>query len=173
MQMGISLNKVEENTIVLLSETSSIRTKIIERRSKFIWLTITIRDLNTLVMDFLVKEGYPAAAARFAEEANIPLKEDDAEMPQRVIIKNAIYRGDIQTAIEEINELSPQVRPNSATIYSYMMISVFHAPLIVFRGFDDSNHLTSVLSLITFLPSSPTVSFCPLQSLTQFLDIGW
>lgn len=67
------------------------------------------RDLNNLVMDFLVKEGYPAAAARFAEEANIELKEDDAEMPQRVIIRNAIHRGDIQTAIEEINELSPQV----------------------------------------------------------------
>lgn len=65
------------------------------------------------MMDFLVKEGYPAAAARFAEEANIELKEDDAEMVQRVVIRNAIYRGDIETAIEDINELSPQVCSHS------------------------------------------------------------
>lgn len=82
-------------------------------------LKVVYRDLNNLVMDFLVKEGYPAAAARFAEEANIELKEDDAEMPQRVIIKNAIHRGDIQTAIEEINELSPQVRTTTPQRFTF------------------------------------------------------
>lgn len=77
-------------------------------------------------MDFLVKEGYPSAAARFAEEANIALKEDDADMPQRVIIRNAIHRGDIQTAIEEVNELSPQVRAKTSHASTfYMMILVF------------------------------------------------
>lgn len=31
-----------------------------------------------------------------------------------------------------------------------MMILVFHAPLIALRSFDDSNHLTSVLSLTNY-----------------------
>jgi len=68
------------------------------------------RDINTLVMDFLIKEGYPAAAAQFAEEANIEVRPDDSCITERVSIKDAIYRGDLQTAIEEINEINPQVR---------------------------------------------------------------
>lgn len=64
-------------------------------------------------MDFLVKEGYPAAAARFAEEANIEITPDDSFISERVSIRDAIYRGNLQTAIEEINEVNPQVRQPS------------------------------------------------------------
>lgn len=70
----------------------------------------TSREINILVMDFLVKGGYPEAAARFAEEANIEPKFDDSYMSERVRIKKAIYHGNLQTAIEEINDVNPQVR---------------------------------------------------------------
>ena len=61
-------------------------------------------------MDYLVTNGYPAAAKRFAVEANIQPKADLESIQQRVEIRSAIHSGDIQTAIEKINELSPQVR---------------------------------------------------------------
>ena len=67
------------------------------------------RDVNSLVMDFLIQEGYPAAAARFAEEANIEVKEDNVLINERVQIRDAIFKGDLQTAIEEINDIDPQV----------------------------------------------------------------
>ena len=67
------------------------------------------RHINSLVMDYLVSEGYPSAAQNFALEANIQPKVDIESIEERVVIRNAIYGGDIQTAIERINELNPQV----------------------------------------------------------------
>lgn len=60
-------------------------------------------------MDYLITNGYPAAAKKFAIEANIQPKVDFESIQERVEIRNAIYSGDIQTAIEKINELNPQV----------------------------------------------------------------
>lgn len=61
-------------------------------------------------MDYLINEGYPAAAKRFAEEANIQPPADAAEtIDERVEIRNAILSGKIQDAIEHINDLDPEV----------------------------------------------------------------
>ena len=61
-------------------------------------------------MDYLINEGYPSAALKFAAEANIRLHADADGIQQRVDIRNAIQAGDIQLAIELINEMNPQVR---------------------------------------------------------------
>ena len=60
-------------------------------------------------MDYLVSEGYPEAAQNFAIEANIQPRTDLESIEERVKIRNLIYCGDIQNAIERINELNPQV----------------------------------------------------------------
>jgi hypothetical protein len=61
-------------------------------------------------MDYLIKEGYPDSAKKFALEANIKQKATDEEnMRARVEIKQAIHSGQIQAAIEKINELNPEV----------------------------------------------------------------
>lgn len=61
-------------------------------------------------MDYLIKEGYPDSARKFALEANLKQNaRDDESMKARVEIKNAIHSGEIQTAIEKINELNPEV----------------------------------------------------------------
>ena len=65
--------------------------------------------INSLVMDYLVSEGYPSAAHNFAQEANVQPRLDAESMQERVEIRNAIYGGDILSAIEKINELNPQV----------------------------------------------------------------
>ena len=60
-------------------------------------------------MEYLISEGYPEAAQRFALEANIEPELDVESIQERVEIREAIAKGDIQTAIEKINELNPQV----------------------------------------------------------------
>jgi hypothetical protein len=60
-------------------------------------------------MDYLIKEGYPDSARKFAMEANIKQKPEDESIRIRVLIRHAIHSGDIQTAIEHINELNPEV----------------------------------------------------------------
>ena len=67
------------------------------------------RDINFVIMDYLINEGYPSAAKKFAMEANLKPAEDFGSIQERVEIRNAIHAGDIQAAIEKINELNPQV----------------------------------------------------------------
>lgn len=60
-------------------------------------------------MDYLITEGYPSAARKFALEANLQPKTSLETVEERVEIRESIHRGDLQTAIEKINELNPQV----------------------------------------------------------------
>jgi len=60
-------------------------------------------------MDYLVSEGYPRAAEKFAKEANIQLPLEEESIQSRVEIRQAIHAGDIDTAITKINDLNPQV----------------------------------------------------------------
>lgn len=80
-------------------------------------------DINYLVMDYLITNGYPAAAKKFAVEANIQPNEDVDSIQERVDIRTAIHLGDIQSAVEKINELNPQVR----TI-SFLIPTTTHLP---------------------------------------------
>ena len=66
-------------------------------------------DLNSVIMDYLVSEGYPEAAERFATEASLAPRTDIDSINQRVEIRNLIHKGDIKAAIEKINDLNPQV----------------------------------------------------------------
>jgi hypothetical protein len=66
-------------------------------------------DINYIIMDYLVSEGYPSAAKRFSIEAGIQPREDIASITERVEIRNAIHQGNIQRAIEKINDLGYQV----------------------------------------------------------------
>lgn len=61
-------------------------------------------------MDYLVSEGYPRAAEKFAKEANIQLPLEEESIQSRVEIRQAIHAGDIDTAVTMINDLNPQVR---------------------------------------------------------------
>ena len=65
-------------------------------------------DINAVIMDYLISEGYPSAAQKFAMEANLIPPENTLIM-ERVEIRNAIHSGDIQKAIEKVNDVNPQV----------------------------------------------------------------
>jgi hypothetical protein len=60
-------------------------------------------------MDYLVSEGYPRAAEKFAKEANMQLPLEEESIQSRVEIRRAIHAGDIDTSITKINDLNPQV----------------------------------------------------------------
>ncbi|KAF2031479.1 hypothetical protein EK21DRAFT_87978 [Setomelanomma holmii] len=66
-------------------------------------------DINFVIMDYLVSEGYPRAAEKFAKEANIQLPLEEESISSRVEIRQALHAGDIDTAITKINDLNPQI----------------------------------------------------------------
>jgi hypothetical protein len=72
-------------------------------------LTVQLSDLNHLVMNYLINEGYQKAAVNFAKEAGIAPHVDFPAMDERIKIRNDIHSGNIQSAIERINFLHPEV----------------------------------------------------------------
>ena len=83
-------------------------------------LTGNLRDVNNLIMDYLINEGYPSAAEKFAMEANIEQPPDDSNIQLRVQIRDAIHRGDLQQAIELIGEASPEVCYHSLSLPTFL-----------------------------------------------------
>ena len=84
-----------------------------------------------MIMDYLVKHGYPQAASDFAREAGLNLNVTIDTIERRKKIKNAIYAGQLQIAIEEINEINPDVSCPKFSCFIAMIIW-YHAPLIAF-----------------------------------------
>ena len=82
-------------------------------------------------MDYLITEGYPSAARKFAIEANIQPNTDFESINERVEIRESIHKGDLQTAIEKINELNPQVRmitfwPQALPVFCMIILVFMH-----------------------------------------------
>jgi hypothetical protein len=74
-------------------------------------------DLNALVMNYLINEGYQAAALNFAKEANITPQVDLSSMDERIKIRNDIHLGNIQSAIERINGLHPEILDTDPSLH--------------------------------------------------------
>lgn len=66
-------------------------------------------DINELILDYLTIAGYPNAAARFSAEANLQPQQDHPSMVARQQIQRSIQQGDVETAIDALNELDPEV----------------------------------------------------------------
>lgn len=60
-------------------------------------------------MDYLVIEGYKDAADCFSKESGLKPFVDSDSILNRMIIRGAIQRGDIDDAIGRVNELDPEV----------------------------------------------------------------
>lgn len=66
-------------------------------------------DINWVIMDYLVSEGYPGAAAKFAQETNISQPFDTDGIKDRVRVRNAIHAGKLDEAIDMVNGIDPEV----------------------------------------------------------------
>ncbi|KAG6898072.1 hypothetical protein C0992_006550, partial [Termitomyces sp. T32_za158] len=69
---------------------------------------VTKGDLNRLIMDYLVIEGYKGAAEEFSQEADIAPPVDFESIESRMNIREAVQRGDIDDAITRVNDLNPE-----------------------------------------------------------------
>ena len=67
------------------------------------------KDMNELIMNFLILEGYKEGALKFEKETGIKAEIDYAQIDERIAIRKLIREGKIEEAIREINELNPEV----------------------------------------------------------------
>ncbi|CAJ0638359.1 3833_t:CDS:2 [Entrophospora sp. SA101] len=65
-------------------------------------------ELNKLIMNYFVIEGYKDAAEAFSQECGQSPSIDVDSIKDRMNIKNAIQNGNIEEAIEYVNDLNPE-----------------------------------------------------------------
>lgn len=78
---------------------------------------INKRDLNALVMNYLIVEGYKDAAAMFEIESNTPTNTNLETITERVQIRSLLQKGEISQAIEAVNDLNPEILDCNPTLY--------------------------------------------------------
>ncbi|WVW80516.1 hypothetical protein I302_102501 [Kwoniella bestiolae CBS 10118] len=70
---------------------------------------ISKHDLNTLVFDYLLIEGYSDAAVQFARETGLPADVDHEKVQERMEIRSAVENGRVEEAVRRVNELDPEI----------------------------------------------------------------
>jgi len=60
-------------------------------------------------MNYLIVEGYKDAAEHFVTESGLETTFDFGSIRERMEIRNAIESGNIEEAIEKVNDLDPEV----------------------------------------------------------------
>lgn len=108
-----------------IEETGASEKKIITReqwKEKLDDIKIRKEDMNKLVMDFLVVEGFIEAAEKFCEESGTQPDVDLATITDRVAIIRAVQCGNIEDAMEKLHALNPEIlidlpRTNSLLFY--------------------------------------------------------
>ncbi|XP_063719025.1 glucose-induced degradation protein 8 homolog [Symsagittifera roscoffensis] len=75
------------------------------------------QQMNDIVLDYLIKEGFKEAAEAFAAEANMDLQPDKLSgMDERLTIQTCIVSGDIIGAMKLINDLNSDLLDENAEI---------------------------------------------------------
>nr|GMD10239.1 glucose-induced degradation protein 8 homolog [Ipomoea batatas] len=89
-----------------------------EKRLKDV--NIRKEDMNKLVMNFLVTEGYVEAAEKFRTESGTEPDIDLATITDRMAIKEAVQRGNVEDAIEKVNDLNPEILDTNPQLFFHL-----------------------------------------------------
>ena len=77
-------------------------------------------ELSKLVMEYLVKEGFKASVECFQAETGIDPGVNMAIMDDQIKIRQAVEAGDIQTAMELVNEVDPEILDTNSQLYFHL-----------------------------------------------------
>ncbi|KAL4568133.1 hypothetical protein LXL04_023735 [Taraxacum kok-saghyz] len=74
-------------------------------------------DMNKLVMNFLVTEGCVDAAEKFRMECGT---EHLATITDRMAVKKAVQSGNVEDAIEKVNDLNPEILDTNPHLFFHL-----------------------------------------------------
>ncbi|XP_064602450.1 glucose-induced degradation protein 8 homolog [Liolophura sinensis] len=81
---------------------------------------VTRADMNRLIMNYLVTEGFKEAAEKFKMESGIQPHIDLDSLDDRIRIRGAIQEGKIQLAISLVNDLYPELLDNDRYLFFHL-----------------------------------------------------
>ncbi|KAF5474339.1 hypothetical protein F2P56_006247 [Juglans regia] len=77
-------------------------------------------DVNKLVMNFLVTEGFGDAAEKFRCESGTAPDIDLATITDRMAVKKAVQCGNVEDAIEKVNDLNPEILDTNPHLFFHL-----------------------------------------------------
>ncbi|KAK4271470.1 hypothetical protein QN277_020164 [Acacia crassicarpa] len=77
-------------------------------------------DMNKLVMNFLVTEGYVEVAEKFRMESGTEPDINLATITDRMAIKKAVQSGNVEDAIEKMNDLNPEILDTNSQLFFHL-----------------------------------------------------
>jgi len=77
-------------------------------------------DMNKLIMNYLVTEGFKEAAEKFQKESGVETSVDLDSIDLRIRIKELILQGQIQEAIALVNDFHPELLDNDRYLYFHL-----------------------------------------------------
>uniref|UniRef100_A0A646QDR4 GlucoseIDP8 n=2 Tax=Scolopendridae TaxID=41363 RepID=A0A646QDR4_9MYRI len=83
-------------------------------------LHIQRADMNRLIMNYLVTEGFKEAAEKFQMESGIKPSVDLDTLDDRIKIRDAIQNGRIQEAIAMVNKMHPELLDNDRYLFFHL-----------------------------------------------------
>ncbi|KAJ2500088.1 hypothetical protein GGH95_000947 [Coemansia sp. RSA 1836] len=102
------------------SSSSKQNISLEEWEGKMAEVPIAKSDLNQLIMNYLIIEGYKDAAEKFSEESGLHSSVDLGSIEERMQIRFAVQNGDIKTAIERVNDLNPDLLDTDPRLYFHL-----------------------------------------------------
>ena len=66
-------------------------------------------EINKLIMNYLIIQGYKDAAEKFSLETGLAPNVDLSSIQDRMSIRTAIESGNVDDAVEKVNDLDPEV----------------------------------------------------------------
>eukprot|EP00055_Hartaetosiga_balthica_P010355 m.43953 g.43953 ORF g.43953 m.43953 type:complete len:244 (-) comp7139_c0_seq2:147-878(-) len=81
--------------------------------------------INDVVMDFLVYEGFKDVSEAFSREVHLESNMDQLQVNDRMKIREAIERGDIEGAIGLVNDMGSTVLQENKELYFKLRIQQF------------------------------------------------
>ncbi|KDO75825.1 hypothetical protein CISIN_1g026151mg [Citrus sinensis] len=106
-----------------LAEIEAMSKKVITREEwekKLNDVKIRKEDMNKLVMNFLVTEGYVDAAEKFRMESGTEPDIDLATITDRMAVKKAVQCGNVEDAIEKVNDLNPEILDTNPQLFFHL-----------------------------------------------------
>ncbi|MBN3311393.1 GID8A protein, partial [Atractosteus spatula] len=112
-------------------------------------------DMNRLIMNYLVTEGFKEAAEKFRMESGIEPSIDLDSLDERIKIREMILKGQIQEAIALINSLHPELLDTNRYLYFHLQVKLPNNCLLGVRFSKDDlqngSNRNDLLQCLTFV----------------------
>ncbi|CAM8905760.1 unnamed protein product [Rhodiola kirilowii] len=133
-----SVSETPHSTIGAFAGKEAMSKKVItkeEWEKKLADVKVRKEDMNKLVMNYFVTEGFVDAAKKFRQESGTEAEIDLTTITDRMLVKKAVVEGNIQEAIERVNDLNPEILDTNPQLFFHLQQQRF-IELIRQKDFD-------------------------------------